>query len=63
MNKLNGAFVTSTLYRDDMNPDEWFADLFSLCQRLIDDYHLTTCGDEEMINPIIYNTKPQAYQM
>jgi hypothetical protein len=46
-----------------MNPDEWFADLYSLRQRLTDDYKLTTFGDEEMMNQIIYNTKPQAYQM
>jgi hypothetical protein len=46
-----------------MNPDEWFADLYSLHQRLTDDYKLTTFGDEEIMNQIIYNTKPQAYQM
>jgi hypothetical protein len=46
-----------------MNPDEWFADLYSLRQRLTDDYKLTTFGDEEMMNQIIYNTKPQANQM
>jgi hypothetical protein len=46
MNKLKGEFVRSTLYKDDMNPDEWFADLYSLRQRLTDDYKLTTFGDE-----------------
>jgi hypothetical protein len=30
---------------------------------LNDDFKLTTFGDEEMMNQIIYNTKPLAYQM
>jgi hypothetical protein len=63
MNELKGEIVISTLYKDDINPDEWFADLYSLSQRLTDDYKLTTFGDEEMMNQIIYNTKPQYYQM
>jgi hypothetical protein len=63
MNQLKGDFVRSTLYKDGMNPDEWFADLYSFRQRLTDDYKLTTFGDEEMTNQIIYFTKPQAYQM
>jgi hypothetical protein len=58
MNKLKGGIVSSTLYKDDMNPDEWFSDLYSLRQRLTDDYKLTTFGDEEIMNKIIYNTKP-----
>jgi hypothetical protein len=53
MNELKGEFVRSTLYSDDMNPDEWFADLYSLRQRQNDDYKLTAFGDEEMMNQII----------
>jgi hypothetical protein len=63
MNELKGAFFRSTLLKDDMNRYEWFGDLYSLHQRLTDDYNLTTFGDEEMMNQIIYNTKPLAYQM
>jgi hypothetical protein len=37
LNELTGEFVRSTLYKDYMNPDEWFADLYSLRQRLTDD--------------------------
>jgi hypothetical protein len=31
MNELKKEFVRSTLYKDDTNPDEWFAELYSLC--------------------------------
>jgi hypothetical protein len=54
MNELKSEFVRSTLYKDDMNPDEWYANLYSLRQRLTDDYKLTTF--EEMMNQNIYNT-------
>jgi hypothetical protein len=63
LNELKGEFVRSTLYKEDMKADEWFADLYSLCQRFTDDYKLMTFGDDEMMNQIINNTKPQAYQM
>jgi hypothetical protein len=46
-----------------MNPEEWFAVIYSLLQRLSKDYNLTSFGDEEMMNQVIYNTKPQAYQL
>jgi hypothetical protein len=45
-----------------MSPDDCFANIFSLLKRLTEDYKLTTFGDEEMMNQIIYNTKPVAYQ-
>jgi hypothetical protein len=60
---LKGQFVRSTVYKDDLNPDKWFADIYSLPQWLTDDYKLTTFGDEEMMNQCIYNTKTQAYQI
>jgi hypothetical protein len=64
MNELKGEFVRCTLTKYYINPDEWFADLYSLRQLLTDDYHLTTFGGvQEMRNQIIYNTKPQTYQM
>jgi hypothetical protein len=63
VNELKGEFVRSTLYKNDMTPDEWFADLNSSRQRSTDDDKLTTVGDDEMMNKIIFNTKPQGYQM
>jgi hypothetical protein len=63
MNELKKEFARSTLYKDDTNPDEWFAELYSLCQRLEDDYNLDQYGDTVMLDQIIYNTKPAAYQM
>jgi hypothetical protein len=63
MNELKKDFARSTLYKDDKNPDEWFAELYSIRQRLEDDYDLYKYGDEEMLDQIIYNTKAPAYQM
>jgi hypothetical protein len=39
-----------------------FAELFFSCQGLEVDYNSTTVVDVEMMNQIIYNTKPTAYQ-
>jgi hypothetical protein len=63
MNEFKRDFARSTLYKDDRNPDEWFAELCSIQQRLEDDYDLDKYGDEEMMDQIIYNTKAPAYQM
>jgi hypothetical protein len=63
MNELRKKFASSTLYKDDTNPDEWFAELYSLRQRLEDDYNLDQYGDTFMLDQIIYNTKPAAYRM
>jgi hypothetical protein len=38
MNELKKDFARSTLYKDDKIPDEWFAELYSIRQRLEDDY-------------------------
>jgi hypothetical protein len=40
-----------------------FAELYSIRQRLDDDYKLDQYGDIVMLDQIIYNTKPNAYQM
>jgi hypothetical protein len=63
MNELKKDFAKSTLYKDGKNPDEWFAELYSIRQRLEDDYALDKYGDDEMLDQIIYNTKAPAYQM
>jgi hypothetical protein len=63
MNELMKAFARSTLYKDDTNPDEWFAELYSHRQCLEDDFNLDQYGDTVMLDQIIYNTKPAAYQM
>jgi hypothetical protein len=63
MNYLKMKFVRSTLYKDDRNPDEWFAEFYSIRQRLEDDDNLYQYGDSVMLYQIIYNTKIAAYQM
>jgi hypothetical protein len=63
MNELKKEFARSTLYKDDTNPEEWFAELYSIRQRVEDDYKLVQYGDTVMLDQIIYNTKPTAYQM
>jgi hypothetical protein len=45
MNELKKEFTRSTLYKDDTYPDEWFAELYSIRQRLEDDYKLDQYGD------------------
>jgi hypothetical protein len=44
-----------------MNPDECFAELYSIRQRMEDDYSLDQYGDLFMLDQIIYNTKVPAY--
>jgi hypothetical protein len=63
MNELKSEFVKSTLYSNNAIPDEWFAELYFFHLCLEEDYKCTTFGDVEMLNQIIYNTKPAAYQM
>jgi hypothetical protein len=63
MKELKKDFARSTLYKDDKNPDEWFAELYSIRQRLEDDYKLDKYVDAEMLDQIIYNTNAPAYQM
>jgi hypothetical protein len=53
----------STLYAAETNPDEWFAELYFICRRLPAAYKCNTFDDVKMMNLIIYNTIPAAYQM
>jgi hypothetical protein len=55
--------VKSTLYSVETNPDEWFAELLFIRRRLEEDNKCNTFGEVEMINQIVYNTKPAACQM
>jgi hypothetical protein len=63
MIELKNDFVKSTLSSDNTNPDEWFEELYFIHRRLEEEYKCTTFGDVEMLNQIIYSTKPAAYQM
>jgi hypothetical protein len=51
------------LTRDNTNPAIWFAQLNKICQKLIDDYKLTTYEDTDVLQHIMYNTKPFMYQI
>jgi hypothetical protein len=63
MNELKGEFVKGTLYSAEFNLDEKFSELYFIRWRLEEDYKCNTIGDIEMMNKIIYNTKPAVYQM
>jgi hypothetical protein len=63
INELMSEFVKRTLFSDSTNPDEWFAELYFIRRRHEEYYRCTTFGDVEMLNQIIYNTKPADYQM
>jgi hypothetical protein len=54
-------FAWSTIFKDNTNPDEWFAELYYICQGLEVDYKLYQYSDTVMLDQIIYNTKPAAY--
>jgi uncharacterized protein with HEPN domain len=47
-----------TLIRDDTNPAFWFAQLNNIRQKLIHDYKLTTFHFADILQHIMYNTKP-----
>jgi hypothetical protein len=63
MNELKSEFVKRTLYSVSTNSDGCFAELYFISWRLEEAYKCTTFGDVEMLNQIIYNTKPAAYQI
>jgi hypothetical protein len=46
-----------------MNLEEWFAELYSIRQRLEDEYSRDQYGDLVMLDQIIYNTKAPGYLM
>jgi hypothetical protein len=52
-----------TLTRDDTNPAITFAQLNKIRQKLNYDYKLTTCEDTDVLQHIMYNTKPFMYQI
>jgi hypothetical protein len=33
INELKKGFAKSTLYKDNTNPDEWFAEMYAICQQ------------------------------
>jgi hypothetical protein len=63
MHELKNEFTMCTLTRDDTNPAIWFAQLNKIRQKLIDDYKLTTYEDTDVLQHIMYNTKPFMYQI
>jgi len=63
MHELKNEFTMCTLTRDDHNPAIWFAQLNKIRQKLIDDYKLTTYEDTDVLQHIMYNTKPFMYQI
>jgi hypothetical protein len=42
IHELKNEFTMCTLTRDDTNHDIWFAQLNNICQKLIDDYKVST---------------------
>jgi hypothetical protein len=46
-----------------MNLDQWFADFYTLQQRLEADYKLTTLGDYKVMTQTIHITKPGPKQL
>jgi hypothetical protein len=62
-NESKTEFVKSSLYSAETNPNEWFAELYFICRCLEEEYNCNSFGHAKMINQIIYNTKPDAYQM
>jgi hypothetical protein len=63
MHELKNEFTICTLTRDDHIPDLWFAQLNENRQKLIDDYQLTTYEDTDVLQHIMFNTKPSMYQI
>jgi hypothetical protein len=52
-----------TLTREDTNPAIWFAQLNKIRQKLMDEYNLTTYEEADVVQHIMYNTKPFMYQI
>jgi hypothetical protein len=63
MHELKNEFTMCTLTRDNTNPAIWFAQINKICQKLIDDYKLTTYEDADVLQHVMYNTKPFMYQI
>jgi hypothetical protein len=63
MHELKIELTMCTFTRDDTNPAIWFAQLNKICHKLIEDYNLTTYEDAEVLQHIMFNTKPFIYQI
>jgi hypothetical protein len=63
MQDLKNEFTMCTLTRVNTIPAIWFAQLSKICQKLIDDYKLTTYEDTDELQHIMYNTKSFMYQI
>jgi hypothetical protein len=63
MHELKNEFTMCTLSRDDTNPAIWFAQLNKIRQKLIDDYKLTKFEDSDVLQHVMYTTKPFMYQI
>jgi hypothetical protein len=60
---MKNEFTLCTLNREDTNTVIWFAQLNMICQKLIDDYKLTTYKDADQIQHIMNNTMLVMYQI
>jgi hypothetical protein len=63
MHERKNEFTMCTLTREDTNPDIWFAQLNKIRQKLTDNYSLTTYEYADVLQHIVYNTKPFMYQI
>jgi hypothetical protein len=52
-----------TLNRDDTNPAVWFSQLIKMLRKLIDNYKLTSYEVTDVLQHIMYSTKPAMYQL
>jgi hypothetical protein len=62
MHELRNEFTICAFIRDVTNPAGWFVQLSKMRQKLMDYYKLTTYGDADVLQHIMYNTKPSMYQ-
>jgi hypothetical protein len=58
--ELEQEFNSSTLNRDDKNPDEWFAELESIRLQLLMDFKIDY-DDDKLVSHILYNIKAKGY--
>jgi hypothetical protein len=63
MNEMRNEFTICMLLRDDTIPAVYFAQLKKIRQKLIDDYKSITYEDTDVLQNIMYSTKPAIYQL
>jgi Zn ribbon nucleic-acid-binding protein len=61
MHELTNEFTQGV--RSLSKPGIWLAQLNKICQKFIDDYSLTIYEDTDVLQHIMYNTKPCMYQI